>query len=410
VHKGRYLFNGTVRRDGSSRFGPGKQFGNFGSLGLGWIFSSEPVIKKILPFLSYGKIRGSYGVTGNDQIPDYQYLSTYRSGAIYQEISGLSPSVISNDLYSWETNRKLEAAIEMGFLKDRIFLNLSYYRNRSGNQLVGFPLPYQTGFSSFQSNLPALVQNTGLESEFSTEIIRHKKFSWNASFNITKPRNKLVSFPGLQASAYANTLVVGQDINVVKGYQFLGVDPGTGLAEYEDINRDGKISQPLDYVVIGKTTPDYYGGFGQHLSLGSLSVDLFFQFVKQRSRGAEMFPGLSRNQFTTVLQRWQEPGDNTMIPRASTTPGKPGFTSNANLAFSDAFFYDASYLRFKNFSVSYVLPDRVIRRLKVQRFRIYANGQNLFTIKRNVNLNDPETLQGGIPPLRTFVAGIQFTF
>ena len=406
----KYLFTGTVRRDGSSRFGQGSRYGNFGSLGAGWIFSEEPFMKKNLPFISYGKVRASYGVTGNDQISDYQYLSSYRTGTTYQNIPGLSPSIIANALYSWESNHKLEAALEMGAINDRLLFTVSYYRNRSSNQLVGFPLPYQTGFSSFQSNLPALIQNSGVELEFRAELIRRKSIQLGITFNLSRPKNKLVSYPELEASSYANTFVIGEDINVVKGYRFLGVDPQTGLASYDDINKDGKISQPGDFIVIGKTTPDYYGGFGQQLDWKSFSLDLFFQFVKQRSRGAEMFPGHSRNQFATVLDRWQKPGDITDVPRASAVAGTPGFTSSANLALSDAFFYNASYIRFKNVALSYTMPSKLTSKLHIEKWRVYLNGQNLFTLKKRVNLNDPETLQGGIPPLRTVVAGFQITF
>jgi len=408
--RNKYLFTGTVRRDGSSRFGPGNQYGNFGSLGAGWIFTEEPFMKKNLPFFSYGKIRASYGVTGNDQIPDYQYLSAYKTGTTYQNVPGLSPSIIANALYSWESNRKLEAALELGAIKDRLLFTVTYFRNRSSNQLVGFPLPYLTGFSSFQANLPALIENTGVELELGAELIKRKAILLSITFNLSRPKNKLVSYPGLEASSYANSFVVGEDINVVKGYRFLGVDPQTGLASYEDVNKDGKISQPQDFIVIGKTTPDYYGGFGQKLDWKSFSLDLFFQFVKQRSRGAEMFPGHSRNQFATVLNRWQKPGDITDVPRASAVAGTPGFTSNANLALSDAFFYDASYIRFKNIALSYALPSRLTSKVHMEKWRVYLNGQNLFTLKKKANLNDPEALQGGIPPLRTLVAGIQITF
>jgi TonB-linked SusC/RagA family outer membrane protein len=406
----KYLLNVTVRRDGSSRFGPGKQFGNFGSLGAGWIFSAEPFVKSRLPFISYGKFRASYGISGNDQIPDYQYLSTYRTGYVYQGVLGLSPSTVANAKYSWEVNHKLEVALDLGLFKDRVLWTVSYYRNRSDNQLVGFPLPYATGFSFVQANLPALIENSGWETDFSAHLVRQKGFSWDFSINLTCPKNKLLAYPELESSAYSTTFVIGEDISVVKGYHYLGVDPATGLGLFEDVNKDGKITRPQDYVVIGKTSPDFFGGIGQKFTLGSFELNLFFQFVKQRSKGAEMFPGHSRNQFTTVLKRWQKPGDVTIIPRASANPGTTGYTGNSRLALSDAFFYDASYMRFKNFSLSYKIPDNSLKWSNVDIIRIYLNAQNLFTMKKKVNLNDPESLQGGIPPLRTVVAGIQLTF
>src|SRR5690606_34261334 len=126
--------------DGSSRFGPGRRFSNFGAIGAAWVFSEEPIVADILPFLSFGKLRGSYGITGNDQIGDYQYLDTYTFGnALYDGVVGLAPTSLFNAAYSWEENKKLEVALELGFLKDRLFMGASYYKNTSSNQLVGIP-------------------------------------------------------------------------------------------------------------------------------------------------------------------------------------------------------------------------------------------------------------------------------
>ncbi len=135
----KYLLNLTGRRDGSSRFGPSKQFGNFGAAGATWIFSKEKFMRNTFSFLSFGKLRTSYGTTGNDQITDYQYLSTYSStGIAYQSVTGLFPNRIANPYFGWEVVKKLEGGIELGFLKDKIIVSGSYYRNRSGNQLVGY--------------------------------------------------------------------------------------------------------------------------------------------------------------------------------------------------------------------------------------------------------------------------------
>ncbi|AYZ11532.1 hypothetical protein EGY05_06165 [Chryseobacterium arthrosphaerae] len=157
----RYILNLTGRRDGSSRFSPENRFGNFGALGAAWIFSDEPWMKK-LSWLSFGKLRGSIGTTGNDKIGDYQYLNTYSvTTNIYNGITGLSPSRLYNRDFSWEKTTKKEIALELGFLKNRINLSTAYYSNTSSNQLVGIPLPATTGFLTIQSNLPAKVRNTG---------------------------------------------------------------------------------------------------------------------------------------------------------------------------------------------------------------------------------------------------------
>src|SRR6218665_359724 len=137
----KYLLNATFRRDGSSRFGPDKRFGNFGSIGAGWVFSSEDFISNALPFLSFGKLRASYGSTGNDQIGNYEYLDSWSSVNFpYGGGNGLYPTRLANPIYSWETNRKMEAAIELGFLKNAILFNVNYYNNRSGKQLIQYSL------------------------------------------------------------------------------------------------------------------------------------------------------------------------------------------------------------------------------------------------------------------------------
>jgi len=164
TYDNKYVVNLTGRRDGSSRFGPENQFANFGAIGAAWIISKEQFFQKNLSFLSFGKVRFSYGTSGNDEIGDYKYLDTWTPTNLpYQGVAGLSPTGLFNSQYGWEINKKLEAALETGFLQDRIQLTISWYRNRSSNQLVSYNLPSQTGFSSVIKNLPALIQNKGWE-------------------------------------------------------------------------------------------------------------------------------------------------------------------------------------------------------------------------------------------------------
>ena len=226
----KYLLNITARRDGSSHFGPGKQYGNFGAVGLGWIFSKEKFIENSLSFLSFGKLRGSYGLTGNDQITPYQYLSSYTSNsATYQGTTLLTPIQLANKNFSWETDKKLEIGLDMGFLKDRINFSASYYRNRTGNQLVGYPLPAITGFFNVEYNLPAVIQNSGFEFTLNTFNVKTKDFSWSTAGNVSfGPYNKLVSYPGLANSVYSNSYEIGKSINIYKGYEFTGINPQTG--------------------------------------------------------------------------------------------------------------------------------------------------------------------------------------
>ena len=407
----KYLINLTARRDGSSRFGPGKQFGNFGAIGTGWIFAKEKFIKKILPLLSFGKLRGSYGITGNDQLTDYQYLSTYSSlSTSYQGVAGLIPSRLANGDFGWEVVKKFEGGLELGFLKDRILLTTNYYRNRTGNQLVGYALPSISGFTTVQANLPAIIQNTGLEFELNTFNIRNRSFTWNSSINLSIPCNKLVAYPNLEGSSYKNSLVIGQSIySAQKYYHYTGVNPSTGLYTVEDFNMDGTISSPQDNYVFKQMTQSYFGGFQNNFTYKGFQLDIFFQFVKQTGNNyLRLFPSVpgfvNQNEPTYILSRWQNPGDNTDIERFSTGIG-PADPARSNYLSSDANVVDASFIRLKNVSLSYTLPGSWQQKLHIQNARIYLQGQNIFTITKYKGL-DPETQSLSLPPLKMITAGL----
>lgn len=391
----KYIFNGTFRRDGSSRFGPGKQFGNFGALGAAWIFSEENFIANNIPALSYGKLRGSYGTTGNDQIGDYQYLDSWSSaGFPYGGISGLAPSRVYNPDYSWEVNKKLEIAIELGFIKDRVLFTAGYYNNRSSNQLVGYSLSSQSGFSEYTANLPAKVENKGIEFDLNTINIKTKNFSWNSSFNISFPKNKLLAYPGLENSADAASYEIGQSIRVIKGFHFTGINPQNGIATFLDVNKDGFISDPDDYVVMGETMPQFFGGFTNTLKYKNISIDIFLQFVKQEAPNMDYGPligpfGTRSNRADYVLDYWQHAGQITKIPRPSTTSSNAAYKAfNNQYRYSDAAWGDASYIRLKNVSISYDLSS-VTEKWKLLGTSIYIQGQNLLTFTKYRGL-DPE--------------------
>ncbi|MGH2562964.1 MAG: SusC/RagA family TonB-linked outer membrane protein, partial [Ginsengibacter sp.] len=415
--KDRYLLNATFRRDGSSRFGPGKQFANFGAIGAGWIFTAEPFFKKKLAFISFGKLRTSYGITGNDQIGDYTFLNLWSAdGNSYQGTQTLLPDKLYNPDLEWETNKKLEAAIELGFFKDRFFVSASYYNNRSNNQLVNYPLPVQTGKQSVVENLPALVENSGLELMATSRNITSAKFSWTSSLNITIPRNKLISFPGLAATSYNGLYVVGQPLTVINRYKYLGVDPTTGVYSFDDVNKDGDFTL-ADYRVSGYTGPRIYGGLVNSLRYRNFQLEFLFEFKKQTgenylSQLYASFPGFVGNQPDAVLNRWKKPGDVAEVQQYIATYNNfPALiAANVLLPNSDGIYGDASYIRLKNISLAYSLPVNTLKALKISAIKTYINAQNLVTITRYKGL-DPETQNAYVlPPLQTIVAGIQITF
>jgi TonB-linked SusC/RagA family outer membrane protein len=415
----KYLLNLSGRRDGSSRFGPGNQYANFGSLGAAWIFSEEPWLKNKSDVLSFGKLRSSYGTTGNDKISNYQYLDTWslsNTTLTYEDSSGYYPNKLYNPNYRWERTRKFELALELGFLKDRILFSMDYYRNRSSNQLVQYQLPYSTGFTGVIENFPALVQNTGLELTLNAINIKSRNFTWVTTINLTIPRNKLISFPGLSNSSYSGLYVQGQSLNVIYGFQFLGVDPATGYYALKDVNQDGKLTSKNDYVASGNRDPAYYGGILNTVHFHHLQLDVFFEFRRQTGRNflnnLGTVPGSLGNIPAVMLDNWKKPGDIKPYRKFSqgdpSLPynliGDPTYTTNSGV------YGDASFIRLKNLAISYNLSPAWLTKNHLKGARIYLQGQNLLTITRYLG-SDPETQDfQRLPPLQTLTAGLQFTF
>lgn len=405
--KQKYIINLTARRDGSSRFGPGNQFASFGAIGMTWIFSNEKILKDNKT-LSFGKFRTSYGTAGNDQIGDYQFLNTYTStGIMYQGVIGLQPSRLYNPDFGWETNKKLEAALELGFLNDRIFLTSAIYKNRSSNQLVGIPLPATTGFSKLQANLNATVQNIGYEFTLRTINFDSNTFKWTSNINITIPLNKLLAFPGLDSSVYKEQYRIGKPLNIRLVYNYTGVNPQTGTYTFEDINGDGQITFPDDKQTTVDLNPKFYGGLQNHLSYKSWSLDFLFQFTKQKNQGFTLSNGgMMNNQPASLVNSWQQPDDRTPYQIYTTGLNTEAVTAQSLYESSSANIVDASFIRLKNISLSYKLP----KVFKDTQCSLSLQAQNLFIITPYKG-GDPEFGSlGYLPPLRIISAGVQLIF
>jgi TonB-linked SusC/RagA family outer membrane protein len=406
----KYILNLTGRRDGSSRFGPGKQFAAFSAAGVAWLFSNESFLKEN-SVLSFGKLRASYGSSGSDQIGDYQYLDTYASSGLnYNGFIGLNPTRLYNPDFSWEINKKLEVAVETGFFGDRLFFTAAWYRNRSSNQLVGIPQPGTTGFNSINANLNATVQNSGVEFTLRTLNFDSGNFKWTTNFNSAASRNKLVAFPGLEGSTYSNRYVIGESTSIVKTYQFKGVNPQTGLYEVEDVNKDGVINTLGDKKNIVDLTPQYFGGLENLFHYKNWQLDFLFQFVKQQNYDYNPNgPGGNGliNQQTAMVDAWQKAGD--QAPFQMNTSGRNGnaVTAFYNYVDSDALIVDASYIRLKNIALSYDLPLHIPKGVHC---KLSLLGQNILTFTPYKG-GDPEfKYTGYLPPLKIITAGIQLTF
>jgi TonB-linked SusC/RagA family outer membrane protein len=414
----KYVVNLNLRRDGSSRFGSQNRFHTFYSIGGAWLFGNEKTIKRNARWLSAGKLRANYGTTGNDQITDYRFLSLLTNPSYntipYLQSPVLEPFNITNPFLQWEETRKLNLGIDLGFIGNSLAVNIDYFRNRSSNQLLPYVVPSITGFTAIDRNIPATVQNSGIEVVISAKFFKNKSFSWTTSINQTIPRNKLIAFPGLETSTYANQYILGQPTSILKKFESAGVNSETGLFQF--INSKGEFtSDPnstTDRTQVVNLNPKFYGGWSNSLSYKGLNLDFLFTFTRQIGETYKFgnYPGITTsNQPITVLDRWKSPGDMTALPKVSMADDAvvPFITFRND---GDGIYGDASYIRLKNISLSYSLPATVIKSLGMTRARLFMQGQNMMTITKYIG-TDPETLvTGALPPLRTISIGVQATF
>jgi TonB-linked SusC/RagA family outer membrane protein len=411
----KYILNLSARRDGSSRFGSDNLFHNFGSVGAAWVFSKESYLQKALPFISFGKLRASYGSTGNDQINDYLFLDLYQavsSPLTYGGATGLQPTGLPNPKLQWELTKKFQVGLDLGLFNDRILLAGNYYHNRSSNQLLTFSLPTLTGYGAINAvNFPATVENTGWELSINTVNIKRRDISWRSSFNITIPKNKLAKFPQLEKSPWVNYLILGKPLNINKVYDFIGVNSATGLYEVRSVNgtptsTPGFLTDRTQFV---NTAPEFYGGFTNTIKYRRFEFDFLFQFTKQMGQNYYYgyFPGIYGNQPVWVLDHWRKSGDNTSHQRAVSGSAFGSLTAGRNAVDSRAGYSDASYIRLRNASFSWQLPESWIKKIDFHQCRLFVQGQNLLTFTNYKGLDPENRTVSSLPPLRVITIGIQ---
>ncbi len=396
----KYYINLTGRRDGSSRFGPNNRFANFGAVGTAWIFTEENFIKEKLPFLSFGKLRGSYGTTGNDQIGDYGYLNAYEAT---DGPGGLYPTGLANPNYSWEVNKKLEVGLEIGLFEERIRAGFSRYRNRSSNQLVGYPLPEITGFTSVQANLPATVENSGWEFEFSSLNIDSKEFRWQTSLNVSLPKNELVNYPDIDQSSYANTYRVGYPLNISLLFDYTGLDPETGFYTVRDVNEDGSFDYQ-DRIIIQDLNRELFGGINNSFSFKNFNLQFLWEFVMQEGLQTSFDGGTVGNSRSVALATLAGESVYQKISQSAQARTAYGYAINTSIPVEDA-----SFVRLKTITLNYNLPKAFTRKFGMENWRLFLHGQNLLTFSEYSGM-DPERTSSGIGNLRTISAGLEINF
>lgn len=418
-YRDRYILNFSARRDGSSRFGKDRRWSNFGSVGGAWLFSNEKFAVEHLGFLDYGKLRGSYGITGNDQIGDYQYLDTWSSDRTprpYQGIYPIWPDALLNSSFSWERSKKIETALELGFLDNKLITTIAYFNNRNDKQIIPYKLAAQSGFMSVIRNEDVVIRNTGWEFDMTAEVLKRGKFDWRVTGNITLPKNRLVAFPDLRSYDFALNYAVGYSLTVLRKLQNNGVDKQTGLYTFENVNNDG-ILDVNDFREKGNLDPKFYGGINNTFQWRNLRLDVFLSFRKQTVPNyfyavflQRMAPGVQANQAKWVLERWRQPGDVTDVQRYVTTNDVDGETQSAYIYQSDAVYENNFFVKVKNMSLSYTMDKKALKKIGLSDLKFYLQGQNLFTFTNYKGL-DPETpYYFSLPPLRIITVGVDVLF
>ena len=420
--KEQIILNLTARRDGSTRFGPGKQYGNFGAGGFAWIFSDQPFSRRIFPFLSFGKLRTSYGITGNDLVGGgLRYFNTWAPTATtsFQNIPGTTSIGKINPEITWESITKLEFAMDLGLLHNRIFLTAAWYRHRSNNQLLPDSFP-NIGAPITLRNRPVVVQNSGWEFTLTAKNIDHRYFGWTTSVNASIPVNKLLSFPGLAGTPFGKDLVVGQSLTSLRAYRYTGIDPLTGVYTFKDKDSNNRMTDN-DREIVGRLGPTWFGGiensFRWHRWRLSMLVEARVQtginyqaaFYANNQPGS-ISSGLYSNETTDMLNRWNGPGSGGMYQRLTTrTMNAAGRAINSYLG-SSALLTDASFARLKSVSLSCQLPSPLLRKMALKDGRLLLQAENLFTWTPYKSV-DPE-LQNilVLPPVKIVSLTIQARF
>lgn len=345
----------------------------------------------------------------------------------------LSPAGVPNPSIQWEKTAKMDIGLDLGFFNNRIILNTAWYRTISDNLLSSQSLPSQTGFSLYTTNFEGTVQNTGMEFLLTTHNLnRDSKFQWRTTVNLSFNENKLTAFPGLEGSSYATKYEIGRAIPTSASFFGLtempfkctGIDPETGLPQFEDMNGDGAINYN-DYgrneAWIGTSRPTTWGGIGNYLTYKGFGVDIFIQFSEQLmtrwnyyNSSYQTNGSLANPSADLTGNYWKEPGDVAKYPRLyAGVPGQTAYTNQLTTYYptSDATIWQGFYWRLKNVQLTYTLPQHLLEGKGIDNLMFYIRGENLAVYTTEKLYKDPEPFWPNTAPiLRTFITGIQLTF
>jgi TonB-linked SusC/RagA family outer membrane protein len=423
-YKKKYLLTVTARYDGSSRFGTENQYGLFPSIRLGWSMVEEEFLKNSST-ISEMKFRASYGLTGNDQIGNFDARGLYGGGGNYSGSAGIVPSSLANLGLSWETNNTLNLGFDFGFFENRITGSIDAFDRRTKDLLLSQPILWTNGFGGISNNVGEL-QNRGLEFELSTVNIDKGGFRWNSSFNITKIDNQILSlYGGLEFLPANPGIAVGQPVGrsgegAVFSQEYVGVNPATGRPMWLDI--DGNITYlPLaaDRKYQGSSLGTIFGGMNNTITYKGFELTTFFTYEYGGIGGDGQYGFLRENGTRLTLnalrevndRSWRTPGQITDIPRNLTTNGGNEVRSASRNSGTAALLkYD--FIRLSQLTIGYTFKPTLVSRIGLSRARIFMQGVNLWTYTDYPGY-DPEFTGAGtgqVPLTKSYTLGVQIGF
>lgn len=414
-YKGRYIFNYTIRRDGSSRFGANNKFGIFQSAQVAWNVKEESFLKNSKTFSDF-KIRYSFGQAGNDQIGNSLYAPLYGATRLYGGQSGLFPSQLGNPDLSWETREEHNIGLDLSLFKNRISLTLDAYKKTNKDLLLQRSLYQTTGFTSITQNLGA-IENKGIEILLSVTPLA-TTIKWVSSFNIAFQKNKVIKlYDGLQSLPGDASIRVGYPLGSFFTSEWAGVNPALGRSMWYDIN--GNITYnpaAADRKILGDIFPSHFGGWNNTISYKGFSVEAFLQYEYGRVRLDGQFQQMMRMAGATVNTltygyntRWRKPGD--IVPTPRTVNGLADINS-VGWGTGTRYVFKTDYVRLKQITLAYEFPSTVTRKFSLQGARFYVQGMNLWTYTKWPSY-DPEFTGdnfGIIPQSKNMIIGLQIRF
>jgi TonB-linked SusC/RagA family outer membrane protein len=414
-YNNKYLASATFRRDGSSRFGPENKWGNFPSFSAGWVASEEGFMN--LEFLSYLKIRASYGFTGNDNFSNYGWISQMQLARVaigHESLSSYYPSSVQNPDLAWERTKQLNIGFDFGFMNDRFSLEADLYQSQSDGLLLDVPVPSTSGFNSVLRNIGAL-ETKGLELNFNSHNLTGA-FTWSSQITYSLNRSLVKQMgpndaPMIFGRSSMNLInQVGEVPFSFYAYEYDGVymnqseldahpvdygfqvNPGDG--RYKDVNDDGIINSE-DRKIIGNSQPDFIWAFGNNFSYNNFD----FSFQLHGSVGGQIYSAQlrrsifnheGRNYFAVLENRWrseEEPGDGYHY---KLSVDLNGFEKQP----SSYWLVGATYARLRDVTLGYTLPGTFAERVGISKARVYFNGVNLLNYQAGKSVSDPENTSG----------------